>query len=77
MKLVCSAFLNPSKFSNLKGTIVLYNCFTVYIDWDIAEYYKKQVQAGCNQKCCKFPNPEFGCFLEPLTDIDLKDQIIL
>jgi hypothetical protein len=51
--------------------------FTVYINWDVNDYYKKHVQSGFDKKHQKFPNPEFGCFSKPLTVVDSKGHIIL
>jgi hypothetical protein len=50
---------------------------TVYIPWDIEDFYRERVKAGKDKKGVKYPNPSFGVFSEPLTVVDSKDRIVL
>lgn len=50
---------------------------TVYIPWDIEEFYIQHVRGGGDKKREEFPNPQFGLFSEPLTVVDAKGRIVL
>ena len=49
----------------------------MYLTWDAEEYYLKCVKGGGDKKRTKFPNPDYGSFLEPLTVVDNKGRILL
>jgi hypothetical protein len=55
----------------------IFKNLTVYIPWDIEEYYLQHVKAGRDKKRLKFPNPQFGSYSEPLTVVDSKGRIVL
>lgn len=50
---------------------------SVYIPWDVEEYYRNHVQGGRDKKRMGFPNPMFGTFSKPLTLVDVKGRIVL
>jgi hypothetical protein len=51
--------------------------YSVYIPWDVENFYIEHVQQKRDQKRIKYPNPHFGSFSEPLTVVDSKGRIVL
>jgi hypothetical protein len=75
VKLVCMAFLNPSKLADLSLLFVAY--FLVNIPWDAEEYYLECIKGKKDRKRIRFPNPQFGMHSEPLTVVDSRGRIVL
>jgi hypothetical protein len=77
VRLVSQAFLNPREPPKNICLNTKLRYITVYIPWDIQEFYLERVKAGRDKKGVKFTNPSFGCFSEPLTVVDNKGRIVL
>lgn len=75
LKLVCTAFLNPSKWICILCENLAH--ILVKIPWDIEDYYKEHVKMKKDRKRVKFPNPRMGTFSLPLTVVDSKGRIVL
>jgi len=75
LKLVCAAFLNPSKWTHISCENLAH--ILVKIPWDIDDYYKERVKMKKDKKRVKFPNPKMGAFSHPLTVVDSKGRIVL
>lgn len=76
-KIVSRAFHNPSELNNIQSFNLVLRNPSVYIPWDIEDYYLQHVKAGRDKKRVKFPNPLFGAFSEPLMVVDIKGRIVL
>lgn len=74
--MVSRAFLNPSEHPNEMIDCNLM-CVSVYIPWDVEDFYLKHVKCGRDKKRLKFPIPNFGAFSDPLTVVDAKGRIVL
>jgi hypothetical protein len=48
-----------------------------YLAWDVDNYYDEHVKKGWDKKRKRYPNPQLGTFLEPLTAVDTSNQIVL
>lgn len=77
VRLVTKAFLNPGEPPKYICLNTKLSYITVYIPWDIEEFYLERVKAKRDKKEEKFPNPSFGFFSEPLTVVDDKGRIVL
>lgn len=51
--------------------------YSVYIPWDVKEYYQEHVKGGKDKKRKRFPDPSLGRFSAPLTLVDSQNRIVL
>jgi hypothetical protein len=50
---------------------------TVYVPWDVIDYYENHVKLRQDKERVIYPNPKFGSFSKPLTVVDSKGRILL
>jgi hypothetical protein len=83
VKIVHEAILNPSEhvyIINMFPHSLMHAVESVYIPWDIEEYYYEYVKAGPadrDKNRHRFPCPALGKHNRPLTVVDIKGRIVL
>ena len=77
VKVVTYAFCNPRKLKLKTQTMLFLIDASVYLPWDVEEYYVEYLKGNRDKNRQKFPNPNFGSHSLPLTVVDSKGRIIL